>query len=126
MKIGTSIIILLLTLSCSAQEKKCADFKVGKFEYSDPRFSEWKVSRTDSTQTEINTKSGIEIYSSIKWKSDCEYVLTYKKVLNSGTDTNDIIGKTIEVEIVETTPDSYTCKSKSDVMDLELEMVRIK
>ncbi|UAB75576.1 hypothetical protein [Mesoflavibacter sp. SCSIO 43206] len=126
MKIVTSIIILLLTLSCSAQEKKCAKFKVGRFEYSDPRFSEWKVSRTDSMQTEISTKSGIEIFSSIEWKSECEYVLTYRKVLNSGTDTNDIIGKTIEVEIVETKSDRYICKSKSDVMDLELEMIRVK
>ncbi|MEZ4803007.1 MAG: hypothetical protein R2797_09565 [Gelidibacter sp.] len=126
MKIVTSIIILLLTLNCSAQEKNCAKFKVGKFEYSDPRFSEWRVSRTDSTQTEISTKSGTEIFSSIEWKSECEYVLTYRKVVNSGTDTNDIIGKTIEVEIVETKSDRYICKSKSDVMDLELEMIRLK
>ena len=119
------IIILVLTFSSCAQEKKCSEFKVGTFEYSDPKFSEWKVNRTDSTQIEISTKSGIEIFSSIEWKNDCEYVLTYKKVLNSGSDVNDLVGQTIQVEIVETKSDRYTCKSKSDVMDLELEMVKI-
>jgi len=124
MKKAIPIVILLITLYSCSQEKKCTDFKVGKFVYSDPNYSEWKVNRTDSTQTEISTKSGIEIYSSIKWISDCKYILTYQKVLNS--EVKNIIGKTIEVEIIKTKLDRYTCKSKSDAIDLELEVVKIK
>jgi hypothetical protein len=118
------ILILLLNfcLKSCAQEKICEDFKIGSFEYSDPKFSEWKVNRTDSTQTEISSKSKIEIYSSIEWKTDCEYILTYKKVLNS--DAKEIIGKTITVKILETKSDSYTCISKSGDTELKLEMVK--
>jgi hypothetical protein len=123
-KYKKSILILLLNfcLKSCAQEKICADFKIGSFEYSDPKFSEWKVNRTDSTQTEISSKSRIEIHSSIEWKTDCEYILTYKKVLNF--DAKEIIGKTITVKILETKSDRYTCISKSGNTELNLEMVK--
>lgn len=117
--------LLISSISCFAQDTKCTDFKVGTFEYSDPRFSEWKVSRTDTLQIEKSTVSGVEIYSSIKWISDCNYILTYKKVLNTDVDPSDFIGKTIEVKIIKTESDRYTCHSKSDVMDLEIEMVKV-
>ncbi len=117
------ILIINLTLNSCAQEKNCADFKTGTFEYSDEIYSDLKVIRTDSTQTEINTKNGLEMHSSIKWINDCNYVLTITKVLNA--DLENVIGKTIEVEIVETKTNSYKLKSKSDAGNLELELKRI-
>lgn len=123
MKNIITILSLLLTFTSYAQEKKCSHLKIGKFEYSNPVYSEWKIIRTDSTQIEKNSKSGIEIYSSIEWKSDCLYVLTYKKILNS--DPKDFIGRTVQVEITEIKSDRYTCESKSDIMDLKLEIVKI-
>ncbi|MCF1193120.1 hypothetical protein LRR18_16145 [Mangrovimonas sp. AS39] len=118
------ILILNLTLSGCAQEKKCTDFKVGKFEYANPEFSEWKVTRTDSTQVEISSKSGIEIYGKIKWENDCEYSITYEKILN--TEFKDMIGKTINAKIIKTYPDRYVCVSKNDSIELELEMVKVE
>ena len=117
------LLFLILTFSCCAQEKKCMDFKTGTFKYADQLYSDLKVIRTDSTQTEINTKSGLEMHGSIKWINSCNYVLTINKVLNA--DLENIIGKTIEVEIIETKSDSYKLKSKSDAGNLELEMIKI-
>tara|TARA_B110000114_G_C14937242_1_gene334905 strand:+ start:424 stop:636 length:213 start_codon:yes stop_codon:yes gene_type:complete len=65
-------------------------------------------------------KNGLEMHSSIKWINDCNYVLTITKVLNA--DLENVIGKIIEVEIVETKSDSYKLKSKSDDGNLELEL----
>lgn len=118
-----SILVVFLTLSSCAQEKKCADFKTGTFEYSDQLYSDLKVIRTDSTQTEINEKNGLEMHSSIKWIDDCNYVLTITKVLNA--DLENVVGNTIEVEIFETKSDSYKLKSKSDAGNLELELIKI-
>jgi hypothetical protein len=117
------ILILNLTLNSCVKEKNCASFKTGTFQYSDQLYSDLKVIRTDSTQTEINMKNGLEMHSSIKWINDCNYVLTITKVLNA--DLENVIGKIIEVEIVETKSDSYKLKSKSDDGNLELELKRI-
>ena len=117
------LLFIILTFSCCAQEKKCTDFKTGTFKYTDQLYSDLKVIRTDSTQTEINSKNGLEMHSSIKWINDCNYVLTITKVLNA--DLENVIGKTIEVEIVETKSDIYKLKSKSDAGNLELELRRI-
>ena len=123
MKKLAAILVLALTTSCSAQEKKCSDFKIGSFIYSDPLYANLKVIRTDSTQIEIDVKSGFEMQSSIKWIDDCNYLLTTTKVLNA--DLEKALGKTIEVEIVETKFDSYTLRSNSENGNLELEMQRI-
>ena len=106
------LLILFLTLNSCVKEKKCTDFKTGIFEYSNKLYSDLKVIRTDSTQTEINSKNGLEMHSSIKWINNCNYVLTITKVLNA--DLENVIGKIIEVEIVETKSDSYKLKSKSE------------
>ena len=116
--------ILLLSLNSCVNKNICSNFKTGRFEYSKPEYSEWKVVRTDSSQTEINSINGIEIYSSIFWESDCEYVLTYKKVKNS--EYNEIIGKKVDVKIIKTFPDRYICISKSDTINLELEMIKVE
>jgi hypothetical protein len=123
MKKLISIIILVLTFSSCAQEIKCSNFKIGTFKYSDPLYADLKVIRTDSTQMEINTISGLEMHGSIKWINECNYVLTITKVLNA--DLENVIGKTIEVEIIETKSDSYKLKSKSDAGNLEFELKRI-
>jgi hypothetical protein len=118
------IITLLLTFTSYSQEPKCSNFKCGKFKYSNPKYSEWIVMRTDSTQTEKSSISGIEIKSSIEWKSDCEYVLVYKRVLNA--EAKNMIGKIVLVKIVQTESDRYTCISKDEKNELELEMIKIE
>jgi hypothetical protein len=119
----TIFLITLFTIGYS-QTNKCSDFKIGKFEYTNPKYSEWKVIRTDSTQTEINSKNGIELKASIKWKSDCEYILTYEIIKNS--DQKDLIGKKVLVEIFEIQNNKLKYNSKLDNLELTSEMIKIE
>jgi hypothetical protein len=116
--------LFLLTFTSYSQETKCSNFKYGKFKYSNPKYSEWIVVRTDSTQTEKSSISGIEIKSSIEWKSDCEYVLVYKRILNA--EAKNMIGNIVRAKIVQTESDRYTCISKDEKNELELEMIKIE
>lgn len=118
------ILFFLLTFISFAQEKKCSEFKIGKYEYSNPKYSEWKIIRTDSTQIEISKKTGVKITSSIEWKSDCEFTLTCDKIQNSNL--KDAVGKTVNVKIVETLPNSYMCISQSQDFNFNLELEVLK
>ena len=121
--IFTFFLITSITIGYS-QKKQCPDFKTGKFEYTDPKYSEWKVVRTDSTQTEINTKNGIELKAKIIWKSDCEYVLTYEKVIN--LDRKDLIRKKVFVKIIEIQDRKFKYHSKLDTMEITSEMIKVE
>lgn len=123
MKKPITIVVLMLAIIGCSQEKKCSDFKTGKFEYFDPNYVHWKVTRTDSTQTEISTKNGVEIYSSIEWKSECEYLMTYIRIENSSI--KDLIGKTISFEIIKTSNKKYTLESTIDKISKEWEMIKV-
>lgn len=124
-----NILVLALfsmLLSSCAPDTTCVDFKTGVFEYTHPDYKEWKITRTDSLQKEISSKSGVEIISTIAWETDCKYILTYKEIKNSKN--TDLLGSKIYVEILETGKNKYTCHSKSESLnlDLELEMKRIE
>jgi hypothetical protein len=118
------VFLITITTKIQAQKKQCSDFKIGKFEYTNPKYSEWKVVRTDSTQTEINSKNGVELKATIIWKSDCEYVLTYEKVIN--TDRKNLIGKQVFVEIIEIQNQKFKYHSKLDTMELTSEMMKVE
>lgn len=108
------------------QDKTCQDFKIGNFEFANPLYSDWKITRTDSTQIETNSKTGLVIQSDIKWSSACKYVLICKTISNPKL--QKAIGKVFEVEIIETFTDRYICLSKSNEVqpeDLKLEMVKV-
>jgi hypothetical protein len=109
---------------CYSQNTQCSDFKTGKFEYTNPNYSEWKVIRTDSTQTEINSKNGIELKSTIIWNSACEYVLTYEKITNSAL--KDLIGKKVFVEILEIHNRKFKYHSKLDTLEIISEMIKVE
>lgn len=127
MRILTLTICLILSKATFSQNTPCSTFKIGEFKYSNPKYSEWTIKRNDSIQVEISSKTGIEIYSLIKWKSDCEYILTCNDVLNTNN-KDDIIGKTYIITIKDTYLDRYKCLSKSTNTEgkLELEMIKIK
>ncbi|WP_298556742.1 hypothetical protein [uncultured Algibacter sp.] len=110
-----------------SQNIDCSSFKIGEFKYVNPKYSEWKITRTDSLQIEISSKTGIEIHSLVNWKSDCEYVLTCTKVLYSNPE--NILGQIFTVFITETYSDRYRCISKNTdtkIQDLELEIIKVK
>tara|TARA_R110002110_G_scaffold54448_5_gene156309 strand:+ start:219 stop:596 length:378 start_codon:yes stop_codon:yes gene_type:complete len=117
------LLILNLTLNSCAQEKKCEDFKTGKFAYAEKNRPE-KILRTENLQIEINPITGVEIHTNIEWTSDCEYVMTYKKILNHPKDISSVIGKKIFVQILETNGNKIKVRAKSDSMDEEIELIK--
>ena len=123
MKKLLTFILLLLTLSSCAQEKNCAEFKTGKFKYVDEKLP-FEIIRNDTLQIERNLKTSVEIHTSVEWKSECEYILTYKKIININRDVSDIIGKQIFVNILETDGNKIKVQAKSDAIDDELEFIK--
>ena len=80
--------------------------------------------RTDSTQTEISSKNGMELKAMIIWKSDCEYVLIYEKTTNISL--NDLIGKKVFVEIFEIQDQKLKYHAKLDTMEMTSEMIKVE
>ena len=117
-------IVLLFSLTFSltwSQKKKCRELLNGSFIYADQKAQDWIVYRRDSLQIETNTKTGVEIHASIEWISDCKYVLTYIKVLN--TDDSFFIGKKINVEITEVKENFIKYRSVSNGLEINGEMI---
>ncbi len=104
-------------------EKNCSDFKTGNFIYTIENIQR-KVNRTDAIQVEFDIESGIEIYTSIDWTSDCDYELTYEKILNSPEDLSFLIGEKIYCSIIKIEGNKIIVHSKSRVMDMKIEMIK--
>ncbi|MEK6451278.1 MULTISPECIES: DNA topoisomerase IV [unclassified Myroides] len=67
---------LFIFTSCYKQERNCANFRTGKFEFVAEINGEKKVStfiRTDSL--EIETFEGKTDTATIRWVNDCEFIL---------------------------------------------------
>ena len=95
--------LLLLLISCYNREYNCKDFKTGKFQF------DYKVDGVMKTtiferkdKIEIETFEGKTDTSSIRWVSDCEYILQKLHPKNS------MERKAINMKILSTTKDSYT------------------
>lgn len=68
--------LLLLFVSCYNQEKNCAKFQTGKFEFTAEIDGEKKVSTFIRTKDlEIETFEGKTDSAAIRWVNDCEFVL---------------------------------------------------
>lgn len=119
------ITFLLISISFQGQDKTCSDFKTGKFKYANPKYAEWEVTRNDSIQIETSTKTGIKIYNTIVWNSDCNYVLTPRKVKNAKA--KNYVDKVFYVQIIKTLNDRYFCILKNDAIeDIQLEMITVE
>lgn len=94
---------LLLMLSCYNVEHNCKDFKTGKFQFDYEMDGVKKTTvfeRKDSI--EIETYEGKTDTASIRWVSDCEYVL--QKIHPKNMEEQ----KAISMKILTTSKDSYT------------------
>ena len=109
--------------SCSTKPKDCSSFKTGTFEYSNSDYAGWVVVRNDSIQIESNKKENIKLIGSIKWSSDCQYIITYKEAVNFSEE--NIIGRKIIVNISKTFDDSYECKIESETGNMLLKMNKL-
>lgn len=95
--------LLLLLMSCYDAERNCKDFKTGKFQFEhtvDGVKETTVFERNDSI--EIETYKGKTDTASIRWISDCEYVLLKLHPKNMAEQ------KAIGIKILNTTKDSYT------------------
>jgi hypothetical protein len=121
MKKAIFIIFLLMNLNIYSQEKKCSDYKAGKFTYTNPLYKNWKVLRNENEQIETDNVNKIELRASINWVSDCEYILTYTKFNDS--ENHSIVGQKINIKIIRVGNESLICESEGLGAKLELEMV---
>ena len=95
--------LLLIVISCYNTEHNCKDFKTGKFKF------EFEVDGVKKTtlferkdDIEIETFEGKTDTATIRWVSDCEYVLQKKHPKNMAEE------KAISMKILTTSKDSYT------------------
>jgi hypothetical protein len=96
------LIPLFLLLSCYNTDRNCKDFKTGKFKF------EYEVDGVKKTTVferkdsiEIETFEGKTDTSSIRWVSDCEYILQKIHPKNMAEE------KAISMKILTTTKNSY-------------------
>ena len=99
------ILPLLSLLSCYNVERNCKDFKTGKFKF------DYKVDGINKTTVferndsiEIETFEGKTDTSSIRWVSDCEYILQKMHPKNMAEKN------AINMKILTTSKNSYTCE----------------
>ena len=94
-------LLLIFLCSCSFPEKDCKKFKTGNFEFKTEIDGKEYVSyfqRSDSTEIEVF--NGVTDTSSVRWVSDCEFIL---KNINPKKSK-----KSITMKILSTENDSYT------------------
>jgi len=93
----------ILLFSCYNQERKCADFKTGKFRFEFEVKGVKKVTLFERTDTlEIETFEGKTDTSVVRWVNDCEYILQKKHPKNREEK------KAINMKILTTSKKSYT------------------
>jgi len=94
---------LFLVTSCFQQERKCADFKTGKFRFEYEINGAIKATlfeRSDSL--EIETFEGKTDTSAVRWINDCEYILQKVNAKNAQE------RKAVHMKILTTKDNSYT------------------
>jgi hypothetical protein len=103
MKKIISVLAILSMISCYNVDRKCSDFKTGKFKF------EYEVNGVKKTTVferkdsiEIETFEGKTDTATIRWVNDCEYLIQKKHPKNMAEE------KAIQMKILTTTANSYT------------------
>jgi hypothetical protein len=103
MKHLSLLLFALIILSCSNKERKCQDFKTGKFEFTQDINGKKETSTFIRTNTlQIETYKGKTDTATVRWVNDCELVLRklHPKAMNER--------KAISMTILATDKNSYT------------------
>ena len=98
------IVLTALALTgCYEQERKCADFKTGKFTFETEINGVKKITTFERTETlEIETFEGRTDTSSVRWISDCECIMEKINPKNAQEK------KAVDMKILTTKGNSYT------------------
>ncbi|CAM1340226.1 hypothetical protein [Tenacibaculum amylolyticum] len=118
------VFFCLLTFSGFSQTSDCSKFKTGTFKYIGSDEKDTVITRTDSIQTEQDNIKGVKFTGSVKWLSDCKYILTYTGVNNPNF--NFIIGIKLNVDITSTTNSTYKYTAYNDMGKITGEIVKIE
>ncbi|CAM4049520.1 DNA topoisomerase IV [Flavobacterium branchiophilum] len=92
-----------MLLSCYQKEQNCKDFKTGTFRFETTINGKKAVTdfvRNDSI--EIETYNGKTDTATVRWVSDCEYILQKKHPKNLSEE------KAIDIKILSTDKNTYT------------------
>lgn len=103
MKKTVALLSILSFVSCYNAERKCKDFKTGKFKFEyevDGVKKTTLFERNDSI--EIETFEGKTDTATIRWVNDCEYILKKLHPKNRAEE------KAIGMKILTTSENSYT------------------
>lgn len=123
---GSVLFLMALTVfGCKSDSgnKNCEDFKTGVFKYEDSKFAQWRVTRTETTQTEVNDSLNISIESKVLWLSDCEFQL-----INEGEKPGQYLKltDTLTVEFTEIKDNSYTYHAFGGGSETKGAMVKVE
>ncbi|GEC77287.1 hypothetical protein [Flavobacterium aquatile] len=110
-----------------SQDLDCTDFRTGEFRYTDPNLSGIIVIRTEKLQIERYEETGEEVHLYIDWISECEYTLTYKKIINPSTKRlkKNMTGKEMPVKILKIEGNVMTYFTKFEGMELTGDLQKI-
>jgi sRNA-binding carbon storage regulator CsrA len=122
-KLFLGFLLLCNFAAFSQSEADCKRFHTGTFRFSDPRFKNVEVKRTENWQSETDTTDDSEIAGTIEWISPCKYVLTFKTQKNAKVE--HMIGKKITTEILEI--NGNECKIRFNLESAEpMEIMMVK
>ena len=102
--------------------QNCTDFKTGTFKYTAAEMKGITIVRTATSQAETQDKTGATVSGPIEWISDCEYVMTCKKVTLK--DMEHMLNKQIKVKITKTDGKKYTCTATMEGMEFDMEIIK--
>lgn len=89
--------------SCYQQERNCKDFKTGKFRFDYEIDGKKKTTYFERTENlEIETFEGKTDTASVRWVSDCEYILQKLHPKNMKEE------KAVQMKILTTKDNTYT------------------
>ena len=98
-----------MAITVSAQEKNCADIRVGNFKHIGELSGITLISRTETIQHEENIEFGIITEDSVKWINDCTFRLIPSRMIKNEGKLEMEVDMTliVEVEILRVDPKSY-------------------
>lgn len=118
---------LITLFSCKQPNdfQGCSIYKTGSFIYKirdvrNPSFI--KITRNDSTQTEIISHTGDKGILSVNWIDSCTYLMNFKEIISTEPDSLTLFKKsmTIKTKITGGTQDYYLFESSNDKNDFIL------
>ncbi|WKZ61135.1 MAG: hypothetical protein QY309_06535 [Cyclobacteriaceae bacterium] len=118
MKLLLTLILWTVLLPIdSDSEIDCKTFRTGKFRLVD-KDQEYIIERNDSIQIENDLKKNTMSRFKVTWVTDCEYELD---ILEANEEAmNFFKGKTLSIQILETSDNGYKYEAKLKGTDLKL------